>query len=370
MSLQEQLTRTISEHASTAAVPGPDLAAAVRRGRGLRTRRRTRTLVATGLTCVLVVGGALALARSSDSTGPASEELVPVGQLDYSSGLRAFASPDENGRLWLGGRSFSKRDMGFLDTDATATPYGMVFFDHEDRARLLAQDGTYKTLAPAPPRREGSALSAKADARLPLVAFTQPSDEGVAVVLYDLKSGHAVDTMDLPCTGKPCEDIRVDGLDRGLVFVRTGDGTFVWDHSAAGDRRWTMLGEGTFRVADARNGRVLWSGAVPTPSAVSPVADWHFTRGEIDAELSFDGRHVLYWSTKLEPVDKGGRAIRLRVKNAAWFTFDTDGSVLAATTGSDQRSTVYDCQLPSGVCERIGSVTTRSGDPMFIGNDM
>ena len=58
------------------------------------------------------------------------------------------------------------------------------------------------------------------------------------------------------------------------------------------------------------------------------------------------------------------------MKGAGWFTFDTDGSVLAAVGGGDQHSTVYDCQLPSGACERIGSVTTKSGDPMFIGNDM
>jgi hypothetical protein len=260
--------------------------------------------------------------------------------------------------------------MGFLDTDATATPHGMVFFDHEDRARLLAQDGTYKTLAPAPPRRTGVRLSAKADARLPLVAFTQPSDDGVAVVLYDLKRGRAVDSTDVPCTGKRCEDVRVDGLDRGLVFVRTTDGTFVWDHSSRGDRRWTLVGEGAFRVADARNGRILWSGAAPTPSAGSPVAHWRFTRGEIDAELSYDGQHVLYWSSRLKPVDDGGHVIRLKVEHAGWFTFDTDGSVLAATTSSGGVSTVYDCALPSGACERIGSVTTSSGDPMFIGNDM
>jgi hypothetical protein len=371
MSLQEQLTRTISEHAHAAVEPEHDVAGAVRRGRGLRRRRHTATVVAAGLTSLMVLGAAaLTLGQSSQPAGPGSQDYVPVGQLDYSAGLRAFASPDENGRLWLGGRSFPKRDMGYLDTDATATPYGMVFFDHEDRARLLAQDGTFKTLVPAPPRHGGVRLSAKADARLPLVAFTQPSAAGVAVVLYDFRRGHVVDTRLVPCAGTSCKDVRVDGLDRGMVFVRTAGGTFVWDRRAVGDRGWTMLGTGAFRVADVRNGRVLWSGSAPSPAANSPVGPWHFTHGEIDAELSFDGRHVLYWSSTLKPVDRAGQAIRLAVKGAAWFTFDTDGSVLAATTGSDQTSAVYDCQIPSGACERIGSVTTESGDPMFIGNDM
>jgi hypothetical protein len=371
MSLQEQLTHTISAHAQAAAEPAHDLQAAVRRGRGLRRRRHTATVAAAGLSSLVVLGAvALALNQTSQPAGPGPQDYLPVGQLDYSAGLRAFASPDENGRLWLGGRSFPKRDMGYLDTDATATPYGMVFFDHEDRARLLAQDGTFKTLYPAPTPHAGVRLSAKADARLPLLAFTQPSAAGVSVVLYDFRSGHAVATHDVPCDGASCKDVRVDAVDRGLVFVRTAGGTFVWDRRAVGDRRWTRLGEGAFRVADVRNGRVLWTGSAPSPAANSPVARWHFTHGEIDAELSFDGRHVLYWSSTLKPVDKTGRPIRLEVKDAAWFTFDTDGSVLAATTGSDQSSSVYDCQIPTGACERVGSVTTESGDPMFIGNDM
>jgi hypothetical protein len=164
--------------------------------------------------------------------------------------------------------------------------------------------------------------------------------------------------------------VRVDGVDRGLVFVRTGEGTFVWNSGARGEKRWTLLGKGDFRVADVRSARVLWSGAPPTPVPDSPVADWNFTRGQIDAELSYDGRHVLYWSSILKPTEPGARTIRLKVTDAGWFTFDTDGSVLAAATGPDQRSLVYDCELPSGACERIGSVSTRSGDPMFIGHDM
>ena len=135
-------------------------------------------------------------------------------------------------------------------------------------------------------------------------------------------------------------------------------------------QRWTLLGKDAFRVADVRNGRVLWSDAPPAPAPDSPVAHWRYTKGAIDAELSHDGRHVLYWSSTLKPTEPGGKAIRLKLKNATWFTFDTDGSVLAAVSGGDQNSTVYDCKLPSGACERIGSVTTKSGDPMFIGNDM
>jgi len=98
--------------------------------------------------------------------------------------------------------------------------------------------------------------------------------------------------------------------------------------------------------------------------------DGDFTQGQIDAQLSFDGRHVLYWSSTLKPTQPDGRAGRLNVKNAGWFTFDTDGSVLAATNDRHQRSRVFDCKLDTGGCEQIGSVSTESGDPIFIGNDM
>ena len=374
MTLQNQLTRTITERVTAAEQPAPDLEAAVRRGRGIRRRR---SLVTFALPVAVAVVGAVAIvttrmdAPAPDRGTPGPETFAPVGMLDYSQGLRAFASPDADGELSIGGRTFSTQDKGYLDTDATATPYGLVFFDQAAQAHLLAQDGTDQTLAPAPSEQNTDLnLSAKADARLPLVAFTQPAADGVTVLLDDLETGRTLDSIDVPCAGSDCKDVRVDGLDRGLVFVRTHAGTFVWDPKARGKERWTLLGTGEFRVADARNGRLLWFGAPPAPAAGSPVAGWQLTRGEIDAELSYDGRHVLYWSSTLKPTEPGGRAIRLKVKDAGWFAFDTDGSVLAAVTGSDQRSTFYDCAIPSGDCQRIGSVSTTSGDPMFIGNDM
>ena len=370
MRLEDQLTRTITERVAAVSPPMPDLSDVVTRGRGMRRRRTGAALVAVG---VLAVGGAVALPEASELAAPEPERFASVGPLDYSEGLRAFASPDADGEVSLGGRSFPIEDMGYLDTEATATQHGLVFFDGAAQAHLLAQDGTDQTLAPAPSEHDGSFRpSAKADARLPLVAFTQPDADGVTVRLHELDTGRTVDTTLVPCAGlfSSCEDVRVDGVDRGLVFVRTGDGTFVWDPGSRGQDRWTLLGDGDFRVADVRNGRVLWSGAAPTPARDSPVAQWEFTQGEIDAELSYDGRHILYWSSTLKPTEPGGRSIRLDVQDAIWFTFDTDGSVLAAANGRGQRSPVFDCKLPTGACEPIGSVSTKSGDPMFIGNDM
>ncbi|WP_268788421.1 MULTISPECIES: hypothetical protein [unclassified Nocardioides] len=44
--------------------------------------------------------------------------------------------------------------------------------------------------------------------------------------------------------------------------------------------------------------------------------------------------------------------------------------MLAAVRGSRPKATVYDCELPSGSCERLGTIAGRGGDPEFIGNDM
>lgn len=382
MKLEDELTRTITEQVGRVAVPSPDLAGIRRRG---RARRRPRVVgvvaaVAIASSGVFLIGQALDGPVGQEATPSRDlqpQRFDPVGSLNYSHGLRAFASPDEDGVLSLGGRRFAQTDMGYLDTDATATPHGLVFFDRAQQAHLLREDGTDATLAPAP---TGSVAnfqpSSKADARLPLVAFTQPSDGGVRVLLHDLDAGRTIDAVQVSCFEADCQNVVVDGLDDGLVFVRTSNGTFVWNPDATGGDRWTLLGEGKFRVADVRNHRILWAYAAPSPAANGPVAGWSLTQGEIDSQLSFDGEHVLSWSHTLQPTTPDGTPITLAVRDATWFTFDTDGSVLAAarraTTGHAgvQVAVFYDCVIPSGTCHEIGTVTTQSGDPVFIGNDM
>ena len=372
MTTQHQAERALAEHVDALPTPVPDLDGAVRRGRRLRRRRGSAALAGLGAVVLAVALAAPHLGSLSDAPEqlPRGQSFAPVGGLDYSQGLRAFADPSPQGDLHLGGRTFPIDDMGYLDTDALATPRGLVFFDRTQTAHLLRADGVDRTLASTPPRtRDGVRPSAKADAEQPLVALAQPSEGGVVLRLVRLDTGRTVATRELPCTGSGCGAVRVEAVDRGLVFVRTSDGTHVWDPTAPGEQSWTQLGGTDLRVADVRGGRILWDGAAPAPATGSPVAAWPTTQGAVDAQLTLDGRHVLSWSPRLEPTEPGGEPVRLQVQGAGWFAIDTDGSVLAAAGGSGSTARVYDCEVPSGACTAVGTIDTTSGDPMFIGVD-
>jgi hypothetical protein len=366
MSIEQQIRAAIDDHVDAAPAPRADLDAVRRRGRSVRRRRTTG--VAAAVTALVVAGGGLAVALQDSAGRTGSEEPGPITGLDYSDGLRAFSSPDPGGDLWLGGKAMPRRERDYLDTDAVATSFGLVWFDPTDGATLLREDGTEEPLGTGPVTGlAGFRPSAKADVSRPWVAVTSAGEDVVTVHVYDDEAGRVVATLDVPCGDRSTCQVVVDGLDQGLVFLRRADGTVVWDVE---QDTVTPLGPPDLRVADVRNGRILWTGARPSPGPGSPVADWPLTKGQIDAELSHDGRHLLYWSPVLEPTEQGGERVRLDVEGAIWFTFDTDGSVLAASQGKGSTAVVHDCELPSGRCTEVGTIATRSGDPMFIGDDM
>lgn len=378
MSVERQMAQSINERLHQIAPPPPRLDVVVQRGRTRRTRRYVGVAI---MSTIVLYAGVLGLQAlyAVDSDGvvfdPKPQEFPAVGQLDFSQGLRAYMSPDSDGKLWLGGRSFPVRDLAHIDTDATATPYGMVYFDRAQRAHLLREDGVDVPLAPAPAApAKGFHPSSKADARLPLVAWTEHGAKAVTVRLHDLRAGVAVDSIDVPCEEKTCAKVRVVAVDQGLVFVSTAKGTYVWDPSGERDRRWTRLSGPETAIADVRNKRILHTGEAPQPARGSPIdRSWSFAKGPIDAQLSFDGRHMLYWSTRLRPVAPDARPIQLDVPTAefAFVAFDTDGSVLVAPPQPNPTTTtVYDCEIPSGACTMLGQIKTTSGDPIFIGADM
>ena len=367
----EELRRELTAHLDTVTPPPGDLGAVHRRGRRLRTRR----LAGPGLLAAAAVGvGALVLSQTSapapdrGSTGPAPTGVVATdGQVDLSHGLRAYASPGE--RLYLGGTSLPLTEgMDYLDTDAVATRYGLVYTDPSGRPELLGELGRPEPLGPASKAPPGFHPTIKADAFRPVVVWATLHGQELTVTAYDLKVRKVVATTDITCSDD-CSEFVIDGTDSGAVFLRNPKGTTVWNYDTG--ESFMLAGPRT-RIADVRNKTVLFDG--PAPSG--RMDGWLFVPGPVDGELSHDGRYLLYWSDTLQPtVDGGAKPIKLDLPvKATFFTFDTDGSVLAATSGNPSR--VFDCALAtgtstsSGSCHQIGEMATPHGDPMFIGNDM
>jgi len=105
-----------------------------------------------------------------------------------------------------------------------------------------------------------------------------------------------------------------------------------------------------------------------------PPADLGLTRVKApgDATLTFDGKYILDWSSRLRSTD-GGPDLVLDAgptKGLGFWAIDSDGSVLvAAPDGAYPHYLIYDCEVPSGDCEQLGPLVTTSGDPEFIGAD-
>jgi hypothetical protein len=365
--MTETLRESITSHLNELAPPPGDLSAVTVKGRRVRLRRNGRKALALAAGVVAIGFVATQLAGG----GAKPKHYPSVAAFNVAHGLRAYASPDTNGMIHLGDHSYPAKGLGYLDTDATATPYGVLFFAHDQTPRLLADDGQVVRLGAGPtsPTRNFEPSSTM-EAASPLVAWTENDGGSAEVVIFDLQRSAVVATRAVPCDGAACDTVKVDGLDHGVAFVRTSAGTFMWRHS---ENSWTQLGGPKLRVADVRNRTILYSGTAPTLALNS----WRYVKGAVDAELTFDGANVLDWSNTLKPTSPGGHTITLGVGGKgelAFFTFDTDGSVLVAVdknpSNPDVPSDVFDCDIPSGHCTKIGMLPTRSGDPIFIGNDM
>lgn len=328
-------------------IPSGDLTRARARGTVIRRGRRA-TVAAVGVLAAGVVAGVLLL--GSDTGSPAPRGLDPVGRLDFSHGVRAYADPGFV--VHLGGREFPADSMDFIDTDAVATPYGVLYYD-DGRPMLLDETGEFTDLEPG---ADGASNhpAAKTDSQNPWVAYAVTQDGETEVVVRDLASDVVVGRH--PVDGSTV----IDALDGGVVMLRTAEGTVAWDTGT--DEVQAVAGART-RVADVRDGVLLYDGPVPDGPAAS---SYRLVPGAIDAQLTYDGEHVLSWSHRLESTT-GGAPIVLDQK-ATFFAIDTDGSILAATYGHP--ATVYDCEVPTGRCTELGPLTTRGGDPAFIGTDM
>jgi hypothetical protein len=367
----DRLRAGLAEHLDVVDAPRADLAAVRRRGRRLR-RRRNGLATAAVATCALgvTVTGVQLLDSPREPGGAALPSFAATGNGSTSDGLRAYASPGV--ALYMAGRTFPADALDYLDTDAVATPHGVVMYD-AGLPVLLAPDGSVTALAEGPTDGGGSFHpTAKADRAGRLVAFATLRGSTVTLTVHDLEERSAVATGTVPCDDD-CSDVVIDAIDSGTVFVRLPSGTVTWDFAAD---EWRDFSGSRTRVADVRNGVVLYDGRAPA----SLPSGWRAVPGAIDSLLSYDGRYLLGWSSTLEPTTEGDEPVVLEQGPAdgdglAWWAFDTDGSVLVAVAVVKDGvalgdNVVYDCEVPSGRCTDLGPLTTRHGDPLFIGVDM
>lgn len=365
------LRSTLKEHLDSETPPFADLELVVHRGKRRRRVRRAGTAVV-----VAGVVAALAIPLTEPLSGPEQKITVDndaiignyadVGQLDFDEGLRAYADPGVE--IHLGGRTFDAADLEYLDTDATATPFGVVFYDR-GRPMLLGESGEVTALVEGPvDSGEGFHPTAKVDSRAPLVAWATLRDGTARLTVRDMATGKDAGVLEVACGD--CDDLVIEALDEGFVFFRTDEGTRIWE--VGRDVSAPFAGPQT-RIVDVRSGVLLHVG--PAPRSVD--ADRYLAlSAPVDAQLTFDGRYILNWSSVLRPTRATGNPVRLdegpaQVGALGFWTIDTDGTVLVATlTGKYPEYTVFDCEVPSGGCAEVGPLKTTGGDPMFVGNDM
>jgi len=362
------LRETLERHLDEVDVPPAPLGPVVVAGRRRRRRRRglTATSVAVALTAVAASGAALVLGddggRGVDSSGYAS-----LGALDFSRGARAYAAPDQE--LHLAGRTFPYGELDYLDTDAVATSYGMVFYDH-GRPMLLGADGEVRALVDGRLDDPGRFHpTAKADSQHPWVAYATRQDGVTTLTVHDVSTGADVASTDAGCGS--CGGLVIDALDGGVVFVRTDAGTRTWD-TATG--QWQDFAGPTTRVADVRNGVVLYDGDAPSASRADDGSQVVAVPGAVDATLTFDGRYVLDWSSRLRSTDGSPDLVLEQGPTEQYalgfWAIDSDGTVLVARPDRRAGFVVYDCAVATGACEELGPLDPLHGDPMFIGVDM
>jgi len=323
---------------------------------------------------VAVVIGGGAYAVGSDVDGGRADDLEPVRlpKMEFAAGLRGWFNPDDN-QVHLGGQRFDIGNVPGLDTSASVTPHGLVYFGADQDVRLLTADGSVDQLTPALDDPDVDFYpTVKFDAKRPLAAWLTGAEDGQTLTVYRFGDDAGV-VGSFPAAPCNCDDLRMAGVDQGLVFVRGGGTTMVLDPFAGADAEWSPVANA--EVADVRN-RVLLVEGRP-PEAVMPGGplrgNWRFASAQgPESLLTFDGAHELYWSSTLRATTPGAPALELELppgKGTEFVNMDSDGSVLVARM-LNSGETWFDCDVESEVCTEFDRSNIQSGDPGFIGNDM
>lgn len=363
MNLEDTLTRSLHDRLDPMATPRVDLEAVRRAGE----RRRAATTAGGLLAAMALVVGGTALATS---VGDDPRVVQPAGlpPMDFDRGARAWYD-DARGELHLGGAAFDIGRVQGMDTQASATPWGVVWTEADQSVRVLREDGSVDVLGAGVPDGRTVYGNVKFDVDQPRVGWLTRTGEGTTLTVRSLAGSDTEIRVPVPCEGRKCQMLALGGIDHDRVLVRRLDveQTLVLDLTDP-DAGWEII-DG-FRAADVRNRVVLGEGTPPAGSSLGP--GWRFVPAEgPESLLTFDGAHELYWSDTLRAID-GGKALRLEVpvEGTQFVNLDSDGSVLVAVMTSE-RVVYHDCDTTTAVCEEFDRVGGRSlGDPSFLGNDM
>lgn len=360
--MNADLRDALADRLDPVVAPVGDLAAVMRHGRRLRARRRAT--LAGSVAVLLVIGGVAATQWLGSPDPDAADGQVATQRAVATSGLQAYADP--GGALHFGGRLVVANALSYLDTDATATANGVVYYD-AGRPMLLGLDGASNPFVGGqvqdPPEFHPTA---KADSTTSQVAVGIWRGGQAHLLVIDAKTRELIDQVSVVCDG--CGPVVIEAFDDDAVFFRDGNGTSVWDLKGRFIR--PFAGPET-AIADVRNGVVLYDGPLPLPEPGEGERTYRFVPGAIDAQLTHDGAHVLSWSSTLAPT-VGGAPLHLSVTEqdgATHWTIDTDGSVLVASRAGNL-TRIDDCDAVTGACERVGELEVTGGDLMFLGNDM
>jgi len=316
-------------------------------------------LAVVGAVSVLVIGGRPEPQRPPDP--------VTMPAMNFDAGLRGFYDAG-SGLTHLGGQTFDLGAVKELDTSASVTPYGLVFFGANQSVRLLPDDGRVRTIAAAPVRPEEFSPTVKYDPGRGLVAWLTKADGKVTLSVYEFGAGpRLIGSYPVPCAGS-CSELSVAGVDQGLVFVRGDNGSRLIDPAGGPEAGWTPVTDGW--VADVRN-RVVLSveeSIEPLPPVLADTG-WRLVAAQgPDSLLTFDGAHELSSSTTLASTSEAVPQIPLAVPLGVGQTFvnlDSDGSVLVARSDGDT-DVFWDCAL-AGTCEELTQLEALDGDPTFLG---
>jgi len=366
VTLELMVEETLERKLADVAVPRVDVGGVRRTGRG-----RFWARVGGSAAAMLAGAGAVsALVLGTAGEPDRAAEPAAVAPIYFGDGLRAVYNPN-TGLVHLGAQIFPLDDVRDLDTSASVTPFGLVFFGPDQSMRLLPDDGRVRTMVAGPARPDAFTPSVRYDAARGIVAWLTKGNDRVSLSVYEFGARpRLLGSYPVPCSGDECSNLTVAGVDQALVFVRGDNGTRAIDPLVGKAADWTNVTDG--EVTDVRNRVISSYEDEPGPLPAGFVEEgWRVVAAQTpDSLLTFDGGLELSSTTTLASTAVGGMPVSLDIPPAegeVFLNLDSDGSILVARSEADV-DVFWDCQV-TGECLELGRLEGAEGDPVFIGSN-